>query len=80
MPFPRNSDGPCEVDDIVGWQVCIEKTSGGDGRKYVISVQTLDPSTEEHPVPCDCKWAKCEVIKAMVKKQEEEDDDSDNCD
>ena len=75
VPLPP-SDGDeeetFEKDDIVGWQLRIEKAQG---RRYDISVGLLDPSTEEHPAPCDCKWAKCELIKALLKEQEEEEEE-----
>ena len=37
--------------------------------------QLLDPSTEEHPVPCICRMGKCALIKALLDKEEEEMED-----
>ncbi len=77
---PEGRDDVFEEDDVVGWHLSIEKADGkgARGRRYNISVGLLDPATEEHPVPCDCKWAKCEVIKALLKKQEEEEEEEEN--
>ena len=41
----------------------------------LFSTQLLDPSTEEHPVPCICRMGKCALIKALLDKEEEEMED-----
>ncbi len=68
-----------EEGDVVAWRLEISKSSPEDEecRRYNISVGMLDAATEEHPTPCQCGWAKCELIKALLQKQEEEDDEED---
>ncbi len=41
-------------------------------RHYQLSLGLLDPELDEHPVPCDCKIARCALFAALMQK---EDDD-----
>jgi len=63
-----------EEDEVVGWQLGMEQ-SATNPRQYSLSLELLDPSTEEHPVPCICRMGKCALIKALLDKEEEEMED-----
>ena len=52
---------------IISTQHCFVKTWS--------THQLLDPSTEEHPVPCICRMGKCALIKALLDKEEEDMED-----
>ncbi len=54
-----------EDGDIVGWDLLLK----AEGRKYNITLKMLDADSDEHPVPCGCQWAKCELIKALLEKE-----------
>jgi len=63
-----------EEDEVVGWQLGMEQ-SAANPRQYSLSLELLDPATEEHPVPCNCGMAKCALIKALLDKEEEDMED-----
>jgi len=63
-----------EEDEVVGWQLGMEQ-SAANPRQYSLSLELLDPATEEHPVPCICRMGKCALIKALLDKEEEEMED-----
>merc|ERR1712037_338420 len=41
----------------------------GEGGQTLEEDELLDPSTEEHPVPCICRMGKCALIKALLDKE-----------
>lgn len=59
-----------ETDEIVGWRLNLS-ASEDNPRFYRIALEMLDPETEEHPVPCGCKMAKCALIQALLEKEDE---------
>jgi len=63
-----------EEDEIVGWNLSMEQ-SGSNTRQYSLSLQLLDPETDEHPTPCQCHLAKCELIAALMEREDREMED-----
>ena len=63
-----------EEDEIVGWSLSMEQ-SGSNTRQYSLSLQLLDPETDEHPTPCQCHLAKCELIAALMEREDREMED-----
>ena len=44
-------------------------------RHYQLGLSLLDPAADEHPVPCDCKMARCALFAALLEKEDEQEDD-----
>ena len=65
-------DEDVEEDDIVGFQLSLTRMY--QARQYGIQVELLDPAQVEHPVPCDCKSAKCTLINALLAQEDEYDE------
>merc|ERR1712080_491490 len=63
--------GELEEDEVIGWELTMEQ-SPTNPRQYAISLELLDPASEEHPVPCGCKMAKCALMKAIMDKEDED--------
>ena len=40
-------------------------------RQYAISIQLLDPMSENHPFGCKCMLAKCALMQALLKDEHE---------
>ncbi|KAG8259022.1 hypothetical protein J6590_019499 [Homalodisca vitripennis] len=59
-----------EENDPVAWELILERNSLNH-RMYNIHLTMLDPETESHPMPCDCSFMKCRVIKAFLVQQEQ---------
>ena len=64
-----------EIDEIIGWEVSLSKvendgSSQKNERQYAIQVEVLDPATSTHPIPCECKSAKCSLISALMEQEE----------
>ncbi|XP_046662593.1 protein arginine N-methyltransferase 6 [Homalodisca vitripennis] len=59
-----------EENDPVAWELILERNSLNH-RMYNIHLTMLDPETESHPMPCDCSFMKCRVIKAFLAQQEQ---------
>ena len=62
-------DSSVETDEILGWEIKMAQSSSNK-RQYALQLEILDPSTEEHPTPCNCEMAKCALIKALMEKEE----------
>jgi len=62
-------DGDVEEDEVIGWSLTMSQ-SGNNARQYSLGLEVLDPATEEHPVPCDCKMGKCALMKALLEKED----------
>lgn len=62
-----------EENDPVAWELILERNSMNH-RMYNINLTMLDPETETHPMPCDCSFMKCKVIKAFLAQQANEED------
>merc|ERR1711936_1473901 len=60
-------DGEGEEDEVIGWSLTMAQ-SASNARQYRLGLEVLDPGTEEHPVPCDCKMGKCALMKALLEK------------
>ena len=60
-----------EEDEIFGWEITLVP-SESNPRNYKIALEVLDPATEEHPVPCLCRMAKCELLRALDAKENDE--------
>jgi len=78
---PRN-DPEVEEDEIVGWEISMDQ-SQENSRHYLLGLSLLDPELDEHPVPCECKMARCALFAALMQKEEDDleeieqiDDDS----
>jgi len=67
---PRD-DADVEKDEIVGWEITMQQ-SENNPRHYQLGLGLLDPELDEHPVPCECKMARCALFAALMQK---EDDD-----
>jgi len=75
LVIPSNmGEGDVEEDEIVGWALNM-KQSSSNSRQYSIGLEILDPSEEEHPVPCDCKMGKCALMKALLEKEDQDMED-----
>lgn len=62
-----------EEDDVIGWELSLKRTMENNGhdvtrpnRQYSISIESLDPMSEEHPVRCKCMLAKCALMQALL--------------
>merc|ERR1719228_895419 len=64
-------DGEVEEDEVIGWSLTMAQ-SASNARQYRLGLEVLDPGTEEHPVPCDCKMGKCALMKALLEKEDME--------
>lgn len=62
-----------EEQDPVAWELILERNTTNH-RMYNIHLTMLDPEIETHPMPCDCSFVKCKVIKAFMAQQENEAD------
>jgi len=60
-----------EADEIIGWSVALEQ-SQPNRRQYRLNIQLLDPEVEEHPLPCHCRIARCELLNALLEKEEQD--------
>ncbi|XP_045613339.1 uncharacterized protein [Procambarus clarkii] len=69
-------DNQVEKDEIVGWKLTLAQ-SDSNVRHYTMTVEMLDPETEEHPVPCQCPMPRCVIISKMIEKEEMGNDDID---
>eukprot|EP00088_Acartia_fossae_P015878 TRINITY_DN1880_c0_g1_i1.p1 TRINITY_DN1880_c0_g1~~TRINITY_DN1880_c0_g1_i1.p1 ORF type:complete len:413 (-),score=82.42 TRINITY_DN1880_c0_g1_i1:66-1304(-) len=67
---PRN-DSEVEKDEIVGWEISMDQ-SEDNPRHYQLGLSLLDPETDEHPVPCECKMARCALFAALMQKEEDD--------
>jgi len=75
LVVPGNmAEGEVEEDDVVGWTISMAQ-SGSNARQYSLGLEVLDPSSEEHPMPCDCNMGKCALMKALLEKEEQEMED-----
>jgi len=64
-------DGEVEEDEVIGWSLTMAQ-SASNARQYRLGLEVLDPGTEEHPVPCNCKMGKCALMKALLEKEDAE--------
>ena len=63
--------GEVEEDEVVGWDLSMAQ-SESNSRQYSLSLELLDPETDEHPAPCHCHLAKCELVAALMEKEDRE--------
>ena len=47
------------------------KTVMDSDRQYTISIEILDPMSENHPIGCKCMLAKCALMQALLKDEHE---------
>ncbi|KAK8737986.1 hypothetical protein OTU49_004336 [Cherax quadricarinatus] len=66
-----------ETDEVVGWKITLAQCEN-NMRHYTMTVEMLDPETEEHPVPCSCPRPQCLIISKMLEKEEMENEDTDS--
>ncbi|KAK3879447.1 hypothetical protein Pcinc_015980 [Petrolisthes cinctipes] len=71
----RNDDNInlVEKDEVVGWKLTMNQSSD-NVRHYTMTVEMLDPDTEEHPMPCYCPTPRCLIITKMLEKEMEDGD------
>ena len=62
---------PLEEDEIIGWSLAMTQSSD-NRRQYSLALQLLDPETDEHPVPCHCQMARCELVAALMEREDRE--------
>jgi len=75
LVVPGNlAEGEVEEDEIVGWNLTMTQ-SIANTRQYSLALEILDPSSEEHPVPCDCRMGKCALMKALLEKEDRDLED-----
>lgn len=70
---------PIELEDgdIIGWEFSMEKENAPDNKRaYNLNLELLLDENAEHPVPCECGSAKCEIVKHFLNNQQE----NENCD
>ena len=60
-----------EEDEIVGWKLSMAQSSS-NRRQYSLSLALLDPETEQHPVPCHYHMARCELVAALMEREDRE--------
>jgi len=70
---PRTDVG-VECDEVVGWELTMQQAEDNP-RHYQLGLSLLDPAADEHPVPCDCKMARCALFAALLEKEDEQEDD-----
>lgn len=70
-------DSRVETDEVVGWKITLAQCEN-NMRHYTMTVEMLDPETEEHPVPCSCPRPQCLIISKMLEKEEMENEDTDS--
>ncbi|CAB3370605.1 Hypothetical predicted protein [Cloeon dipterum] len=69
-------DREVEEGDIVAFELFLGR-SNPESRSYVIQLSELDAATEEHPVPCECGSAKCDVVRAFLENCDDNNEDQD---
>lgn len=70
LVVPGNlAQGEVEEDEVVGWSLNMSQ-SGSNARQYSLGLELLDPASEEHPTPCDCRMGKCALMKALLEKED----------
>jgi len=75
LVVPGNlAEGEVEEDEVVGWSLTMGQ-SGSNSRQYSLGLELLDPATEEHPMPCDCRMGKCALMKALMEKEDRDMED-----
>ncbi|KAK7082052.1 hypothetical protein SK128_026183 [Halocaridina rubra] len=67
--FQVNPDYEVDEDEVVGWRIAFAQ-SNNKVRHYTMTVEMLDPETEEHPIPCACPMARCLIIAKMMEREE----------
>lgn len=72
-----NKDFEVDEDEVVGWRLVFAQ-SKENIRHYTMTVEMLDPETEEHPIPCGCPMPRCVIIAKMMEREEMGDDDDDD--
>ena len=60
-----------EEDEIIGWSLALSQ-SGDNRRQYRLALHLLDPETEAHPEPCHCHMARCELVAALMEREDRE--------
>ena len=60
-----------EEDEIIGWSLAMSQ-SDSNRRQYSLALQLLDPETDSHPAPCGCRMARCELVAALLEKEDRE--------
>ena len=60
-----------EEDEIIGWKLSMTQTTS-NRRQYSLGLQLLDPETDDHPVPCHCHMARCELVAALMEREDRE--------
>ena len=60
-----------EEDEIIGWTLSLSQADS-NRRQYSLGLQLLDPETEAHPVPCHCRMARCELVAALMEREDRE--------
>lgn len=66
-------DYEVDEDEVVGWRLIFAQ-SKENIRHYTMTVEMLDPETEEHPIPCACPMPRCMIIAKMMESETEGDD------
>ena len=56
-------------DEIIGWKLVMAQ-SESNRRQYSLSLEVLDPETDQHPVPCHCHMARCELVAALMERED----------
>lgn len=67
-----------EKDEVVGWKLILAQ-SDNNVRHYTMTVEMLDPNTEEHQVPCYCPMPRCLIIAKMLENEVKDDADMIDC-
>uniref|UniRef100_A0A6A7FM38 type I protein arginine methyltransferase n=2 Tax=Hirondellea gigas TaxID=1518452 RepID=A0A6A7FM38_9CRUS len=57
-----------EEDEVIGWRLEFVQSSG-NLRHYTITLQMLDPETDEHPEPCLCSMPRCLIIAKFIENE-----------
>ena len=65
------AEAAVEEDEIIGWNLSLSQSSS-NRRQYSLALQLLDPETDSHPVPCHCRMARCELVAALMEREDRE--------
>lgn len=69
--LPDEQQEDIESNDAIALKLNMQRAGEESLRRYYIEVHILDPNDVEHPVPCDCSFTKCILIKKQIELYEE---------
>ncbi|XP_073824827.1 arginine methyltransferase 8 [Musca autumnalis] len=67
--LPDNACEELEENAPVAFKISMIRRND-DKRKYNLEVELLDPNVIDHPVPCECHYTKCILIKTHLQNMD----------